>query len=275
MASPAASGGPRGETGRRAPAMVDKKGVSRYRNSLPHDGGVTHGPVRHFHPPAGARDGNEPDDRAGRRDLLPAPVRARVPGHRSAHRVRAHRVQRRDRPGRGERYHHADRGLAVRHRGHQDHQVAKPRRGEPGHRHLRHRTRRGRGRGGRARPGVPHCLPAAGGRALARDLQGRGRRLPDHVDRAGQRQRHADAAHRLRRPLHARSDQGSARRGDGDHRRRAQVLDAGLARPRADGGSGVDGAGRGGRLKAAEPRFARAGASRARTANSPCSPRPT
>ena len=44
---------------------------------------------------------------------------------------------------------------------------------------------------------------------------------------------------RLRGPLSHRSAQGAPRRGLGDHRRRAQVRDARLARPRAAGGAGA------------------------------------
>ena len=99
------------------------------------------------------------------------------------------------------------------------------------------------------------CLPRPSRRSGG--LQDRGGRLPDHVDRADQRPALADGADRLRRPLPDRPDEGAARRGHGDHRRRAQVLDARVARPRAARGPGADRAGRRGRAQAPEPRFAR------------------
>ena len=83
-----------------------------------------------------------------------------------------------------------------------------------------------------------------------------------------QRPPHADGDDGLRRSLSHRSAQGAARRGFGDHRRRAQVRDARVARSRAPGGAGADRPGRRGRAATARISTLPAGASKARSANS-------
>jgi hypothetical protein len=115
----------------------------------------------------------------------------------------------------------------------------------PGH-------RRGRG----ARPRRPGARPPARCRRRARDRQGRGRRHADHLAGLHQRDDVAAGAHRPHQPRRQAAAADHARRGRRADRRRPQVRDAHLARPRQAGRLPADGAGRRGRAAAAEPRGA-------------------
>ena len=108
---------------------------------------------RSLHPPAGLRDGDEPGDRALRRDRVLPAAGARVPRHRSADRLGDHALPRRRPERRRDRDHRRrSRSSSRPSRASRRIDLLEPRAGLGHHDRVRAEPRRGRGGQRRARP---------------------------------------------------------------------------------------------------------------------------